>query len=479
MKNYTEQHRSKWKELTLNPPPLFYGSSSGAFRIFPGNPKDCSTGKSFDPRLRPWFVTGPKRIVIILDTSKSTGYHYINKLKEYVTLVIDTLSLSDYVSLITCSDVEQLRSTSKFERATNDVKNRLRDRLNNITVDGGGNFELCFNEAFDVMQKNEELIAGSQKAIMFFTDGLKTTSESSNEASLIESINKQVIFYKKHNMKPPVFFTYSISTESQLPKAIACKTNGFWRVIDVDNKWETLSPYFKYFSMGLSDSQNQEFVAWVEPYYFASGQGLGTSVSAPVYDKSVDPPVLEGVVTIDITKAALQKASGVQNDDIFFSVIQEWVNQSVAKYSNIQLDDCQMESLRYHVDYNATCSNLCTNITNFGVKECTNVSYPEFTLNNNNLSDKTYTYEKRACCHVNSRNIVMGSSDVCIDLMFPPENKTYYEESSNLVSSALLYSLGVLGFLVLLTVAFFIYRQKEHVNKRNSRDPLCALPGNM
>ena len=352
--------------------------------------------------------------------------------------------------------------------------------MNNITVDGVGNFELCFNEAFDVMQKNEELIAGSQKAIMFFTDGTKTTSESSNEASLIESINKQVIFYKKHNMKPPVFFTYSISTESQLPKAIACKTNGFWRVIDVDNKWETLSPYFKYFSMGLSDSQNQEFVAWVEPYYFASGQGLGTSVSAPVYDKSVDPPVLEGVVAILITKAALQKASGVQNDDIFFSVIQELVNQSVAKYSNIQLDDCQMESLRYHVDYNATCSNLCTNnITNFGVKECTNVSYPEFTLNNSNLSDKTYTYEKRACCHVNSRNIVMGSSDVCIDLMFPPENKTYYEESSNLVSSAFLYSLAVLGFLVLLTVAFFIYRQKEHVNKRNSRDPLCALPGNM
>jgi len=54
--------------------------------------------------------------------------------------------------------------------------------LNNITVDGVGNFELCFNEAFDVMQKNEELIAGSQKAIMFFTDGTKTTSESSNRS---------------------------------------------------------------------------------------------------------------------------------------------------------------------------------------------------------------------------------------------------------------------------------------------------------
>ncbi|MFN9982184.1 MAG: hypothetical protein ACK53Y_19815, partial [bacterium] len=80
------------------------------------------------------------------------------------------------------------------------------DQLNNITVGGESNFELCFNEAFEVMKKNDVLIAGSQKAIMFFTDGTKTTSESSKEASLINSINERNRNYTINNMKPPVFF---------------------------------------------------------------------------------------------------------------------------------------------------------------------------------------------------------------------------------------------------------------------------------
>jgi hypothetical protein len=173
-------------------------------------------------------VTGPKSIVIILDTSLSTGKNNrINDLKEAVKLVINTLSLSDYFSLITCSDVEQLRLTSKFVKATNDNKKDLLDRLDSITdetVRGNNNFNLCFNEAFDIMDQNEELTAGSQKAIMFFTDGTKTNSESSREDSLIESINEHVLNYTRNNMKPPVFFTYSFSgTDSELLMAFGVK----------------------------------------------------------------------------------------------------------------------------------------------------------------------------------------------------------------------------------------------------------------
>jgi hypothetical protein len=218
----------------------------------------------------------------------------------------------------------------------------------------------------------------------------------------------------------------------------------------------------------------------VEPYDFASDQALGTTVSAPAYDRSVDPPVLLGVVAMDITIAALKKASGVHDESVIFELIQELVDRSVPKDSNIQLDNCTLESLRYHDDkYNATCSNLCINITIFGVKECTNVTYPEFTLNNKNLSSKTYTYQKRACCHVNSSYIVMGSSDVCIDPMFPRENKTNHEESSNPISSALTSSLVVLGLFVFLGVAFFLYKQKENFYQINAGDPLRVLPGKM
>jgi hypothetical protein len=40
---YTEQSLSLWKQYKLNPPPMFYGSSTGIFRIYPGHPKKCKT----------------------------------------------------------------------------------------------------------------------------------------------------------------------------------------------------------------------------------------------------------------------------------------------------------------------------------------------------------------------------------------------------------------------------------------------------
>ena len=47
--------------------------------MYPGNPGKCPNGKNnYDPRVRPWYVaasTGPKDVVLILDTSGSMGNH--------------------------------------------------------------------------------------------------------------------------------------------------------------------------------------------------------------------------------------------------------------------------------------------------------------------------------------------------------------------------------------------------------------------
>jgi len=480
MKNYREQSRPRWNDLNMNPPPLFYGSSSGVFRFYPGKPFNCSD--TFETRLRPWFtsVTGSKNIIILLDTGGSMGRNDgINDSKKIITLVIKSLSPSDYVSLITCNNV-----ISKFGAATDDFKKELLDQLNNITVGGESNFELCFNEAFGVMQQNDEIVsAGSQIAIMFFTDGAKTIFESSKEDSLINSIKEKVQNYKSNNMESPVFFTFSYpDSDSKLAKTIACETNGVWSGIDVKHEWDTLKPYYNYLSLGLSDPQKKDYVTWVEPYKFLSGQGRGPSVSAPVYDRSVYPPVLAGVVAMLITMDDLKRATGVQNEDLILKLIQDRVHQSVPKNSKIQLNHCQMESLRYREKYNATCSDSCPNITIFGVNKCTNVTYPEKTLNNKNLSDKAYTYEERACCHVN-RSVIMGSSDFCIDPSSTSENANNLEESSNPTSSALAPILGgVLGSLlviVMIGVTFFLYKKQRHLNERNSGDPRLALPGSI
>lgn len=474
MINYTVQSRQFWKRYSVSPPALFYGTDNGVFRIYPGNPKDCST--AYDPRLRPWYVaasTGPKDIVLVLDASGSMGDHNrINILKDAVNYVINTLSVSDYVSVITFSDAAESLTSSLLQRATTDNKNLLLAKVNNLQAGGSTNFYAGFKAAFDTMYQSVELTAGCQRALLFLTDGENNGSVEADE--LMAYIKDQIQYFMSAGKRPPVFFTYSFGAgaDETLPKRIACETNGIWsRINDGGNLAEAMAAYYKYFAFGLSDLQNNDFVAWVEPYLFASGQGLGTSVSAPVYDRSVDPPVLAGVVGLDLSLAALQDALGVQGETGMSEVIRRLVDRSVAYCPTFNLTDCQYQSLRYNDQASpadeALCSDQCTNITSPEVEICISGEYPQVTLNNKNLSDNSY--EERACCHVNSTNVTMGSSDVCMDVQTVPNNPEI--KHSNVVIG-IAVAASVVGFAIIVALIRIVCRKdKMIVTQSNNVEP--------
>jgi hypothetical protein len=50
-----------------------------------------------------------------------------------------------------------------------------------------------------------------------------------------------------------------------------------------------MSSYYKLFALG-----NQNAVAWVDTYKFIFRGVMGTTVSVPVYDRDVDPPIFLG-----------------------------------------------------------------------------------------------------------------------------------------------------------------------------------------
>ena len=53
VKKYNEDKDLWSKDLNVSSPQMFFGSSTGVFRIFPARQsKEC--GK-YDPRLRPWY----------------------------------------------------------------------------------------------------------------------------------------------------------------------------------------------------------------------------------------------------------------------------------------------------------------------------------------------------------------------------------------------------------------------------------------
>jgi hypothetical protein len=81
-------------------------------------------------------------------------------------------------------------------------------------------------------------------------------------------------------------------------------------------------------------------VAWVEPYNFTNGI-LGTTVSAPVYDRSKDPPIFVGVVGLDFTLAAIDKALGLEAGSQ--EALDRVILASTANCPSLNLSICELE----------------------------------------------------------------------------------------------------------------------------------------
>ena len=109
----------------------------------------------------------------------------------------------------------------------------------------------------------------------------------------------------------PIMFTYSLGSgaDADIPQKIACDTNGLWAQIpDGADLYTYMGTYYRLFAGGLSS--NTDFVAWVEPYPFATGGEMGTTVSAPVYDRLGGTNEFLGVVGMDLTVAAMEEVRG-------------------------------------------------------------------------------------------------------------------------------------------------------------------------
>ena len=76
----------------------------------------------------------------------------------------------------------------------------------------------------------------------------------------------------------------------------------------------------------------------------ATGGVIGTTVSAPVYDRSRSPPLFVGVVGMDFPLIAAYKALGVETGDP--AVLKRIVVASTAKCPTVNLTLCELESFR-------------------------------------------------------------------------------------------------------------------------------------
>ena len=432
--------------------------------MLPGSPQECLSGEStYDPRIRPWYVaasSGPKDVILILDTSGSMqSEDRLGLMKEAAKRVIGTLGVSDYFSVIEFNDnanhVGTTDSSSGLLRADSDNKKAMMEKVDALEASGGTQFITGFDLAFKTFKSSDlvELSSNCHKAILFLTDG----DNKDDTGILINFIDQQLSAYDEE--KRPVLFTYSFGAgaTNDVPKNIACAQDGIWAPVDDGGDLaRSMGAYYKYFAYGLSDAQAQNFVAWVEPYEFATTGELGTTSSAPVYDRSVDPPILAGVVGMDFPFSAMERALGEEGEEGRAEILQGIVARSVANCPALNLTFCQRQSLREYGSGDQSnpsfkCparNNTVCQTTVLKPQLCDNpsLSYPAEVWNND-LNDGR-TYEEKACCSVGEEPRIANtlSDDKIQDLVCKNQNSLSVGIIVGIAVGCMFFVLGI-GYL--------------------------------
>eukprot|EP00934_Nitzschia_sp_Nitz4_P000711 Nitzschia sp. Nitz4//scaffold26_size159584//86339//88449//NITZ4_002497-RA/size159584-snap-gene-0.34-mRNA-1//-1//CDS//3329545100//711//frame0 len=479
-----EADASFWEPLGVEPRGFYFGSTTGAFRLWPARHSDqCG---AFDPRIRPWYVaasSGPKNIIMVLDTSGSMKGIRMTLLQEAAARVVNTLTVGDRVAIVPFSGkASKIVDEDGFMFvATDENKAQLVDSIHNLKAEGATNFYDALTTAFDVLDDSAalEFTVNCNTAILFLTDGEMTEPGGIDDDDVLELVSRRLEISNQRLSKPIVLFTYSVSeldAVHALPKKMACSTDfGVWSKVTVDaDIVESLSGYYKFFALGLGSGQNEDFVAWVEPYQFASGGTWGTSVSVPVYDRSKSPPLFLGVVAVDVGLAALDNALGVTSVDGSDGGSQESIERialtAVARCPVLSLDTCELESFRRsgNAGDDALCWNNCTDaeFVQVEAEQCSTVSdYPTELFVSPDLEG--LSYEERVCCKVGE---TAPSNDCGIEDLSTPSDSS---SVGTIVGAAVG---GLAGLCIVGCIAYYFSKGQTSPATQKQEEPMKEKP---
>lgn len=247
--------RSFWSSLDVAPPQMYFGADTGVFRIYPARQsQECGV---YDPRTRPWYQAAlpstistkvkPRRVVIILDTSRSMGDPLITGsnqtklayMQQTVKAVLNTLSPNDSIAVIRFAEVARLVDQPMqlppylWEKATTNTVNNIIDEVNKLEVNGRSNWEEAFGFAFDLIQDSLKSIAAvdvdsscdlENIAVMFFSDGQYNLPDGATDKSIVNFVSTKVDETKAMGDNSVFMFLYSLgyNDPSGPEKKISC-----------------------------------------------------------------------------------------------------------------------------------------------------------------------------------------------------------------------------------------------------------------
>jgi len=396
-----------FKQLSIEKPYykfLYFGSINGISRSYPLRP----TCTQFDSRVRPWYIgasSGTKNLIFILDTSGSMSGLRLTTLKESILVLINTLTSSDRIGLITFNSVATAYNDTLI-RATNQNKLRITDLINSLNATGGSNFTDAFAKADFLISNTPIEFDTPCKTILFFiTDGKPTEG-------IIEIDSLVYYIDNLPNLKNVTIFSYSVGTllDTKIPEKISCIRKGIFEYVQ---DYTTFSDSFNSYFIAISFDIALSKPIWIEPYEDSNGLGQMTTAAIPVFDRSGSKPFLIGVLGIDVTINDLLKIEPM-------SVLMDKILKNNVYNCNLiinVLSTCQVNVLRRkHFQCGIPASELV--VTNedgcmirTAVETCPNGFIFQVYCEQSSYQTSTQT---NICC---SPNICLALSNIKISLM--------------------------------------------------------------
>jgi len=446
------------KTYGIEPPPIFFGSHEGVFRIYPARYITSDWATRFDARTRPWYVAAttfvPKNIVLVLDTSGSLRSN-LGILQETAKQLIRNLTDSNNIAVIHFNNMSHVIGdiNNPFKPANETNKLNLTNEIEGLVTSGLKNLYIALNTSFDIL--DQFIAQGScQNAIIVLTGGdTKFTGDTFSEDDIINLVTTRLndTSYKIGGNSSIPFFIYSIGGDDSdtdlFYQKLACQQiAGFWSKIENENMIiSRLSAYRQLFAYGSFEGPQN--VSWSDAYTFAFGGVNGSTVFTPVFDNSTSPPRLLGVAGMNLSVKAMKivlKDEADEGRNSWNDILSTRQKYAQPKCENLMFNRSQFETFRSFVSTDSICT---TNFTPKAASDCPVEDYGFNLFTSNTTNDPAY------CCNP-SKTEVSTSCDTP-----PPPSDTSNANKTNIILLSVF--LGVLLPVCVFALWFTKNRRKS------------------
>ena len=331
--------------------------------------------------------------MMILDLSRSMeNAGKIQDLKSNAQSIIDTLSINDWIG-VTAFNTQVTSFNDTLVRASSQNKQSIKTFITGLSPTSVRNYEIGLREAFRILNNTFQNEYGVNCAtfVIFISDGDPLQGEQ-NPQNLLNMV-------KGLDQYNTTMFTYGLGSDIQTPilPLFACSFHGIYQLVPTSSDLKSALSTFNFFtSLGL----NRTTCVWTEPYIDASGLGWITTVAYPVYDRSVNPPFLLGVVAADMVMSDLQKLSQNANDTLNYLIMRS------QKCSANLLTECNLQFLRGSYQCNST--NLSCPVAT-DIQLCATFQGAAFMQGSNHLTSVSI----EACCGAQPTQPTCQDGDEC------------------------------------------------------------------